>query len=149
MTEVNVTRMIDAAPAAVFAALSDVEGLPTVFPVVVRVEFLSDTRSGVGTRFREVRLMKGKESETELEVTEYDSPSHVRMVADSHGTVWDSIFTVRAAGRRTQVVINMEARAHKLLPRLLNPLMRRLFAKGVADHADALKIYCERAPSNH
>ena len=40
-------------------------------PDVVKIEMLSDTTSGVGTRFLETRLMRGKEATTELEVTEY------------------------------------------------------------------------------
>ena len=38
----------------------------------------------------------------------------------------------------------MEARAHKLLPKLLNPLMKGLYKKGLEKHLNALKIYCEK-----
>ncbi len=148
MTSMTVTRTIDAPPDRVFAAVSEVGNLPAVVPDVVGIEILSDTGSGVGTRFRETRLMHGKETVTELEVTELVANDRIRMVADSHGTVWDTVFRVRAVGERTELVLTMEARAHGLLPRLLNPVMKGLFKKGLAKHVDAVQEYCERgAPS--
>ncbi len=39
--------------------------------------------------------MDGKEAATELEVTEYVKNDRIRFAADSHRTVWDSLFTVK------------------------------------------------------
>lgn len=33
---------------------------------------------------------------TELEVTEFVENDHVRYVTDSHGTVWDTVMSVKA-----------------------------------------------------
>jgi len=82
----------------VFKAISDIANLPNVVPEIERIEFLSECVSGAGTRFRETRRMLGKENVTEPEVTEYVENDRVRMVAGSHGTVWDSVFVV-APGR--------------------------------------------------
>jgi len=38
----------------------------------------------------------------------------------------------------------MDARAHQLLPRLLNPLLKGLYKKRVAAHMDAVKAFCEK-----
>ena len=46
------------------------------------------------TRFRETRVMKGREASTVLEVTEYESPRRIRLVSDEGGTIWDTVFTV-------------------------------------------------------
>jgi len=37
-----------------------------------------------------------------------------------------------------------DASGHKLLPRLLNPLLKGMFRKGMAKHAERLAAYCER-----
>ena len=103
MTRTIVSRTVDAPLDVVFKAVSDIGNLPSTVPDIVKVEFLSDVISGVGTRFRETRLMNGKESTTELEVTEFIDNERVRMVADSHGTVWDSVFTVKATGGQTEL----------------------------------------------
>ena len=143
MTRAIVARTIDAPVDVVFKAVSEVGNLPNTVPDIVKVEFLSDVKSGVGTRFRETRLMNGKESMTELEVTEFIDNEHVRMVADSHGTVWDSVFAVKATGGQTELVLTMDAKAHKLLPKLMNPLVKGLIKKGLEKHMDAVKAYCE------
>ena len=105
MPQTIVTRTIDAPVDVVFEAVSEIGNLPNTVPDIVNVEFLSDVKSGVGTRFRETRLMKGKESTTDLEVTEFIDNEHVRMVADSHGTVWDSVFAVKATRGQTELGI--------------------------------------------
>ena len=142
----TVQRTIRAPAELVFRAVSDVRGLPGTVPAIVRVELLSERTSGVGTRFRETRRMKGKETTTELEIVEYVENRRVRMVADSHGTRWDSLFAVEPADGATRLTLTMEARARKLLPKLLNPLFKGLFRRGLGEHLDAVKRYCESVP---
>lgn len=87
MPRITVSGEIDAPPEVVFDAITNIERLPEVNEDVLRVEFLGDRRSGVGTRFRETRRMGKREMETELEVTEHMPHERARMVTDSHGTV--------------------------------------------------------------
>ncbi len=145
MTRTTARRIIDAPLESVFAAVSDIRNLPRVVPDIVKIEVLGDTDSGVGTRFRETRLMKGRETVTELEVTEFVSNERVRMIADSHGTIWDSVFTVRRQPAGTELMLRMDANAQKFLPKLLNPVLKGLFKKGLDKHMDAVKHYCEHA----
>ena len=56
MSGVTVTRTIDAPASTVFRVITDVENSPSVTPEVVGVEFLTEQRTGAGTRFRETRV---------------------------------------------------------------------------------------------
>ncbi|MFT7680295.1 MAG: hypothetical protein ACI8QC_004301 [Planctomycetota bacterium] len=141
MTSIAAERVFKVSPESVFTAISDVPGLPNTNPEIVEVEILSTQTSGVGTRFRELRRMGKRELVTELELTEWDPPRSVRMLADTHGTVWDTLFTVSPVEGGTLLKLDMDARAHALLPRLLNPLMKGLFRKGLVKHLDALESY--------
>lgn len=143
MTQITLTRVIDAPLDFVFNTVADIRRFSEVVPHIVKVEFLTESKTGVGTRFRETRLMKGKEATTELEVTEYVENDRVRMVADSHGTVWDSLFTVRSENGKTSLTLIMDARAYQLLPRLMNPLVKGMIAKAVGADMDSVKTYCE------
>ncbi len=145
MTTVAVSREIAAPADVVFRAVAEVENLPKSNPDVVDVEFLSESRTGLGTRFVESRRMGKKLHKTELEITEHVENQKVRMVADSHGTVWDTLFTVSPAGEKTRLEIKMDARPHKLLPKLLNPLFKGMFRKGMAKYIDQIAAYCEAA----
>ncbi|MEM7481920.1 MAG: SRPBCC family protein [Acidobacteriota bacterium] len=144
MTTMTDSRTIQAPQKLVFRTVSEIDHFSQAVPHITEVEFLTEERSGVGTRFRETRLMKGREATTELEVAEYQPPERVRMVADSHGTVWDSVFTVHPEGDSASVLtLTMEGRPHKLLARIVNPLIAGAVKRALADDMDAVKAYCE------
>ena len=144
MARVIVTRSIQAPPGVVFETVADIRRFSQAIPEITKVEMLSEVTSGAGTRFRQTRLMHGKETATELQVTEYVPNERVRIVADSHGTVWDTLFTIAASPPSTALTMRMEAKAYRLLPRILNPLICGLIKKTVERDMDAVKSFCEK-----
>ena len=145
MTRTIVIRKIDAPKSVVFRTVADIREFFKALPHIVDYEFLSELEGGVGTRFREIRNMKGKNTTTELEVTEYVENEHIRLVADGHGTVWDTTFRVASEGDQTLLTMTMDAKAYKLLPKIMNPLVKGLIKKAVEKDMDLVKAYCERA----
>ena len=143
MTQFVVEKRIDAPIDRVFATVSDIRNMSEALPHVIRYEFLTEQQSGEGTRFREVRLMQGREEETELEVTEFVENDHVRMVSDSHGTIWDTVFKVREDGDQTRLTMTMDARPYKLMQRIMVPLIKGMVTKAVDNDMDMVKAYCE------
>ena len=146
MTRTQLSRTIDAPIDVVFSTVSDISHFSKAVPHIVNVEFLSEVRTGVGARFRETRVMRGREATTELQLTEFAANERVRFVSDQGGTMWDTVFSVTpvADGRTTRLEMVMEARPHRLLARLMVPLMKRVIAKAIAADLDALKSYAER-----
>jgi len=143
MSEITVTKSIDAPVEKVFNTVADIRNFSQAVPEVVHVEYLSDIKTGVGTRFRETRSIKGREAKTELEVTEYVENKKVRIVSDTNGTIWDSVFTVKPVGEFTELKLEMEARAYKLLPRLMNPVIKGVIKKALINDMEAVKAFCE------
>ncbi|MEM7307624.1 MAG: SRPBCC family protein [Planctomycetota bacterium] len=144
MTTVTVQRLVAAPAARVFAAACDIASFPEANPDVLSIEFLTEQTEGVGTRFRETRTMNGKPFVTELEVTEHDPEAmRLRMVSDVGGTVWDTVFRVVEEGGGARIEASMDCRAHKLMSKLLNPLMKPLFRRGMEKHMDGFQRYCE------
>ncbi len=146
MTQATVTKIIAAPLGQVFETIADIENFKRAIPHIIRVEFLSESRTGIGTRFRETRLIKGKESTTELEVTEYVANERLRMVADSHGTIWDSVFAVEEVPEGTALTLTMEARAYQLVARLMNPMVVPLVRGAIEEDLDLVKRHCEEPP---
>lgn len=138
-----IKRTINAPIDRVFKTVADISQFSRAIPHIVNVEYLSRVRSGVGTRFRETRLMKGKEASTELEVTEYVLNERIRLVADSHGVVWDSIFVVASSGGHTELTLTMDVNAYKLMPKLMYPLIKGMVQKAVEQDMDSVKTFCE------
>jgi carbon monoxide dehydrogenase subunit G len=140
-----VVRRIDAPIDVVFRTVADITQFSRALPHIVKVEFLSDTRLGVGTRFRETRLMKGKENVTELQVTEYVENDHVRLVADNHGIVWDSVFAVEPGGARTRLTMTMDTRTKRLMMKIMLVLISGMVRKAVEADMDMVRSYCEQS----
>lgn len=138
MTRFTATRSINAPIDLVFKTISDINNFSKSIPDVINVE------SGVGTRFRETRLMKGKEAMTELEVTEFVENDHVRYVTDSHGTVWDTVMSVKAVDDKTDLTLIMDARPHKFMQKKVVPMIKGMISKALEKDMDSVKAYCEK-----
>jgi carbon monoxide dehydrogenase subunit G len=144
MAQATVTRTINAPIDMVFKTISDINDFSKAVPGIVNVEIISDVKSGVVTRFRETRLMNGKEATTELEVTEFIENDRLRIVADSHGTRWDSLFVVTQTEGHTDLTLTMDAKAYKLMAKVMNSVMMGAIKKALEHDMDAVKTYCEK-----
>ena len=143
MTQTTVIRSIQAPIDRVFRTVADLREFSRVLPHIVNVEFLSETQYGLGTRFRETRLMKGREEATDLEVTEFVEDERIRLVADSHGTIWDTEFSVQQNGRVVTLRMVMDARPYRLLQKIMVPLIRGMVRKEIEKDMDFVKQHCE------
>ena len=145
MKKVTVERLIDAPKEQVFDVVARIENFEKAVPHLTKVEMLTDTTRGVGTRFRETRVMKGREASTELEVTEYIANERIRLVSDTGGAIWDSVFTVSAANGDTRLKLEMDARPHSFVAKLVTPFLIGMITNAVAEDMDAVKAYCENS----
>lgn len=137
-------RTINAPIDLVFKTVADINNFSKARTNIAKIEFLSEIRSGVGARFKETRLMNGKESVTELEVTEFVEGQHIRFVADSHGTVWDSIFTVKPVDGKTELELIMDAKAGNFMANMMDKMIKGMVEKALEKDMDAVKAYCEK-----
>ena len=144
MSRIEVTRKIRAPVEVVFDTVAYIDNFSKAVPEIVRTEILSETKSGVGTRFRETRSMRGREHSVELEVTEFEKNRMIRIVADDHGAVWDTVFSVNEVDGVTTLALVMDARPHTLLSRLLTPMMKGMIVSALKKDMDAVKNYCEK-----
>lgn len=133
-------RSIRAAPERVFRTVADPEEFQRAIPGGATVEYLGATRSGVGTKFRATRLVKGKLSAFDLEVTEFVPGSRIKMVNVTHGTEWVSVFSVRPAGAETLLELTMDADPDRFMMRFMAPMVQKALDTGM----DAVKAFCER-----
>jgi len=148
MTQFRFSRTTTAPIDFVFATISNPQSFSKVSEDVVRIEMLSDTTSGVGTRFRETRKMGKREATTDLEITECVENEHVRFVSDAGGAIWDTIYTVSTVDDQTRMEVVMDARPYKLMARIMIPFIKGMVGKFMAKDMDAVTAYCDRAESD-
>ena len=144
MANVAVTRSIDAPVDVVFRTVAHVDQFSQAVPGILRVEFLSEVKSGVGARFRETRVMMGREASTELEITEYVENERVRIVSEAGGALWDTVFAVSQDGEGTELKMVMDAQPRTMSARMTVPLVIGTVRKAVEQDLDAIKSFCER-----
>jgi hypothetical protein len=124
--------------------VSDPLQLALATPGRARVVFLSDQKTGVGTRYRATRAMNGKDVATELEITEFVPNHHVRHVNVTFGRLWDSVYSVRKAGRATLLTFTMDDVTSRMIPKLMTWLLRPAFRRYLRRDLEAVKAFCER-----
>lgn len=144
MAKIKTVKTISAPVDKVFRTVSEIENFSKAVPHIIKIEMLSDVKTGIGATFRETRIMKGREASTTMQITEYEENRHVRFISDEGGTIWDSVFTTHPHDQGATLTLEMEARPHKLMARLVTPMVMGMVRKAVEDDMDAVKIYCEK-----
>jgi hypothetical protein len=145
MATLSIVRMIHAPTALVFKTVADPTHFAQAISGVTKIEFLSSTRCGLGTRFRQSRVVNGREMTLDFDVTDYAENERVRIVNEIHGTRWDSVITLTPSNGSTELVMRMDTTTRPFVPRLIMPLMLRLFIrKAVGKDFDAVKAFCEK-----
>jgi carbon monoxide dehydrogenase subunit G len=138
---------INAPVEKVFAVASDVEHATEVISAITKMEVLTAGPVGVGTRFRETRVMFGKEATEEMEFTAFDPPRSYTLVADSHGCHYVSTFRFTPEGAGTRVDFEFTGDAHsfgaKVMSAVMGPLMKGTMRKMLAKDLLELKRYAE------
>lgn len=148
MASLTVVRSIRAPVEVVFRNIADHRRFGEAVGGVTHFDFLSPMEMGLGTRFRQTRTMNGQTTTMDFEVTEFVENKRIRIVNETHGTVWDSVFDLEPADDGSTLTMRMETKSRSLLPKILLPIMIPLFIKrAVEKDVDALKAYCERPGS--
>ena len=145
MATITVTRRVEAPANVVFRAVAEPKRFAEAIAGVTKLEFLSAETSGAGTRYRQSRVLNGKENAMEFEVTEWVDNHRVRIVNETHGTVWDSLFTFVPSGGATDLTMRMDTRSKPVLAKIMMPLVCVLIRGAVEKDLDAVKSYCERS----
>ena len=125
----------------VFDVFSDIARAEERIEGIKSLEILSDVKSGKGLRWRETRVMFGKEATEEMEITAFDRPRSYVVEAESHGTHYRSLFTFEElSSSSTKVTWEFEAKPLSLIAKLMTPLgllflgpMKKLLKRDLTD----------------
>ena len=121
--QIAVECLVEAPPEVVFAAAADISNWPRFISGVQSVELLTPGPVAVGTRFRETRIMFGRQATEEMTVAEIEPPHRLVLTAFNHGTAYraEHLFAAEGAGTRIDARLRGPA-GRRSLARLLTPL---------------------------
>jgi uncharacterized protein YndB with AHSA1/START domain len=120
---ITVEEYIEAPPDDVFAAATDIDHWPERIKDIVAIERCTDGPVGVGTRFRETRVVMKKEHTEEMTFTEFTPNSAYTLGCESCGCAYATRFQFSPEGIGTRIHMNMTAHANSLPAKILAPLM--------------------------
>jgi uncharacterized membrane protein len=122
MIRVNAAVDIAKPPQDVFAFLADIGNAPRWQRGVVSSHKVSEGPMRVGTRFTETMRVMGMKFDANCEVTVFEPPQRLTMVADGRLVRYEGGFTFDPAPVGTRLAVNAQI-ALKGFWRLLAPLM--------------------------
>lgn len=137
-----VSEWIACPPKRVFEFISDSDNAPKIVPSVKSTVKLTDGPPKVGTRYRETRLMNGKEEQVELEVKEFAAPKVYAMqnVTDGFETVYRYQLQPERDGTHINLVCEVKAAGIK---KLMLPFIASVLKKEDGAHLQTLKKVLE------
>jgi len=129
-------------PRDVFEVLSDPTRAVEFLDNITECRKLTDGPIGIGTRFRETRIVHGKEAGTDLLVSAYEPHSHVGISTEAEGIKVEYHYRLAPVGGGTHLVwvCELEARG---LRRMMLPVVAGIMKKEDGGHLQKLKAYLE------
>jgi uncharacterized protein YndB with AHSA1/START domain len=148
MVSVTSVRLINAPQESVFQTFTDLRRAPEFIPAIKTLEVLTEGPIGKGTRWREMRVMMGKEATETMEITEFDPPRSYAVEARSHGTHYRSTFRFSPESGGTRAEMTFSGRPEsgwaKALGALVGWAFKGMLRKALEADMDALKAAAER-----
>jgi hypothetical protein len=93
-----VCEQVSASPEALFAAASDFANAPSRISGIKKMEMLTQGPAGVGTKFRETRVMFGREATETMEVVAFEPGRSYTLRAMSCGCEYTTKVSVEPTG---------------------------------------------------
>lgn len=139
--------VVDAPSARTFEVFTDLQHAPENLSGVTKLEVLEPGPVGKGTRFRETRVMFGKEHTETMEITDFQPDSSYTVGATSCGCAFTTVFRFVPEGEGTRVDMETMFRPLTLSAKILSPvtglMMKGSMRKVMRKELDELKEVAE------
>ncbi len=148
MPTMQFTKHIHADPKRTFEVISDFRTADQRIRAIKKIEVLTDGPIRVGTRFRETRVMFGREATEEMEITDLVPGKSYTLGGQSCGAAWSTTLRCVPNAGGTNVEMEMTMRPVSLFAKLMSPLSFILagsMKKAIDQDLDDLKQALETA----
>lgn len=144
--EIRASRHIQAPIDITFDIFSDITKAEERVEGISKIEILSDIKQGLGTRWRETRVMFGQQATEEMEISDFQPNRSYDVVAESRGARYHTRYTFTEKEGGTQVEMVFSGRPQTTLMKLMSVLaflMKGPTQKALEADMDNLKAVAE------
>lgn len=133
----------------VWQAITDIENCQSMISGIIGLEVLyQPDNQFVGLKWKETRLMFGKEATETMWVTDAVENKYYQTRAESHGSVYISRLSVESQGSGTVLTMAFTGQAQSLIMKILSLLMTPFMKKPMVNMLDQdlqdIKVYLEK-----
>jgi ligand-binding SRPBCC domain-containing protein len=150
MPHFTLSKKIEAPTSAVFSLFADFANVPGRIKTITKIEIVTPGPIGVGTRFKETRMMFGKECTEEMQITGFNPGRSYKITCQSCGAEYRTVFQFKPDGEGTRVDVDFHTRATSVWSKLLAPLgwmMSGMVKKCVNQDLEDLQQVAESVPT--
>ncbi len=146
--KVSVAVKIEGTKESIYQAITDIEHSVERIVGILKIEVLEKPESGfVGFKWRETRIMFGKEATEVMWVTDAEENKGYRTRAESHGAVYISSFDIEEQGEACILTMGFESEAvgigGRVMDKVFGTMMKGATEKDLKKDLEDIKRYVE------
>ena len=125
MVSLTIHKRFEAPPERVFDVCTDLRAAAERIRGIKKIEVLGNGPIGMGTRFRETRMMFKRECTEEMEIVAFDPPRSYALGCESHGCRYRTDFRVKPSGAgASELEMTFDAEPQTILAKVMGVLFR-------------------------
>lgn len=118
--------------AAVWAAISDIDNCPAMLSAIVDLEVINRPKRGlVGLKWRETRMMFGREASETMWITDARVEEYYATRAESHGSVYITHLSLSEVAGTSRLTMTFHAQPQTFVAKCLSALMALMIKKSM------------------
>ncbi|KAA3652253.1 MAG: hypothetical protein DWP98_01540 [Bacteroidetes bacterium] len=146
--ELSVFVIIDKPKEEVWKAIIDFKNCSNYIESIVKLEIIDEPKDTlIGFKWKETRVMFGKEATEIMWITDYADNEYYQTRAESHGSVYKSRLAVESEGEKTKLTMSFSGEAQttfvKLISWCMGFLIKGSMKKALIKDLNDIKTYVE------
>ena len=122
--ELSVFIEIERPPEVVWKAIIDFKNCSNYIESIVNLEIIDEPNNTlIGFKWKETRVMFGKEATETMWITDYVENEYYQTRAESHGYVYTSILCIERVQENTKLTMSFSAEAQTLFVKIFSSCM--------------------------
>ncbi len=146
--EVKVHMDIDASAQDIWTIITDIDGSSKHISGIQKIEILDRPTNGfVGLKWRETRIMFGKEATEVMWITDAVENESYNTRAESHGAIYITRFNIEPSGKGNRLTMTFEGQAQTFFAKVMNVIfghmMKSSIRKALLEDMKDIKVSAE------
>ena len=134
----------------VWQVITDFKNCPNYISGIINVEILHQPKDTlVGLKWKETRVMFGKEATETMWITDYVENKYYQTRAESHGSIYISKFSLEHSGQNTNLTMSFSSEATTFFVKLISSFMgfiikgsmKKVISKDLTDIKDYIESH--------